>query len=261
LQAIERERITVFPGPPTVFWSLLESQRWQDTDLSTLRMTITGSTGVPASLLRRMHDDLGFQDICVGYGLTEANGLGTMCRPGDPIEVVVNTSGPPIPGMEVRFGEGSEILLRGHVMKEYLDDPQATATAIDADGWLHTGDIGVLDAGGNLIVMDRLKDMFVVGGFNVYPAELEALLVEHPQVARAAVIGVADERLGEVGQAFIVPVAGSEIDADEVLDWCRARMANFKVPRYIAVRSDLPATANGKVRKDLLRTGTGATSD
>jgi HIP---CoA ligase len=258
LRTVERERITVFPGPPTVFWSVLESDEWQDTDLSTLRMTITGSTGVPASLLRRMRDDLGFRDICVGYGLTEANGLGTMCRPADPIDVVANTSGRLIPGMELRFGKDSEILMRGHLMKEYLDDPRATAEAIDNDGWLHTGDIGALDADGNLIVMDRKKDMFVVGGFNVYPAEIEAVLVEHPQVSRAAVIGVADERMGEVGKAFIVPAVVGELDADELLAWCRERMANFKVPRYVTLCTELPVTANGKVRKDALRAGGGA---
>ena len=257
LRTVERERITVFPGPPTVFWSLLESGRWKEADLSALRMTITGSTGVPTSLLLRMRNDLGFRDICVGYGLTEANGLGTMCRPGDPIEVVTTTNGPPIPGMELRFTPDGEILLRGHVMKEYLDDPQATAEAIDAEGWLHTGDIGELDAGGNLLVLDRKKDMFVVGGFNVYPAELEAFLLEHPRIARAAVVGAADERLGEVGHAFIVPAAGATIDEDELITWCRERMANFKVPRRVTLCTELPLTANGKVRKGVLRARAG----
>ena len=257
LRTVERERITVFPGPPTVFWSLLESGGWKQADLSTLRMTITGSTGVPTSLLRRMRDDLGFRDICVGYGLTEANGLGTMCRPGDPIEVVTTTNGPPIPGMELRFTPDGEILLRGHVMKEYLDDPQATAEAIDAGGWLHTGDIGELDAGGNLLVLDRKKDIFVVGGFNVCPAELEGFLLEHPQIARAAVVGAPDERLGEVAHAFIVPAAGATVDEDELITWCRERMANFKVPRHVTLCTELPLTANGKVRKDVLRARSG----
>lgn len=257
LRTVERERITVFPGPPTVFWSLLESGAWKEADLSTLRMTITGSTGVPASLLLRMRDDLGFRDICVGYGLTEANGLGTMCRPGDPIEVVTATNGPPIPGMELRFGQDGEILLRGHVMTAYLDDPQATAEAIDSEGWLHTGDIGKLDAGGNLLVLDRKKDIFVVGGFNVYPAELEAVLLEHPQIARAAVVGVADERMGEVGHAFVVLAADATLTDDDLIRWCRERMANFKVPRYVTLCADLPMTANGKVRKDVLRAQAG----
>ena len=257
LRTVERERITVFPGPPTVFWSLLESNSWQEADLSTLRMTITGSTGVPTSLLLRMRDDLGFRDICVGYGLTEANGLGTMCRPGDPIEVATNTNGPPIPGMELRITPDGEILLRGHVMKEYLDDPQATAEAIDAEGWLHTGDIGELDAGGNLLVLDRKKDIFMVGGFNVYPAELEGFLLEHPQIARAAVVGAPDERLGEVAHAFIVPAVGATVDEDELITWCRERMANFKVPRHVTLCTELPLTANGKVRKDVLRARSG----
>ena len=180
-----------------------------------------------------------------------------MCRPGDPIEVVTTTNGPPVPGMELRITPDGEILLRGHVMKEYLDDPQATAEVIDAEGWLRTGDMGELDADGNLLVLDRKKDIFVVGGFNVYPAELEGFLLEHPRIARAAVVGVPDERLGEVAHAFIVPVAGATVDEGELIRWCRERMANFKVPRHVTLCTELPLTANGKVRKDVLRARSG----
>jgi len=253
LATIASEGITVFPGPPTVYWSIMESGRARRDDLASLRLSITGSTTVPTELIRRMQDELTFEHILVGFGLTEANGLGTMCRPDDPPRVVAETSGRAIPGMELQIADDGEILLRGHLMKGYFEDPEATAEAIDADGWLHTGDIGWLDDDANLHVTDRKKDMFIVGGFNVYPAEVEATLLGHPAVAQSAVVGAPDDRLGEVGHAFVIPRHDAAIDADELLAWCRTRMANFKVPRWITICDELPMTANGKVQKTVLR--------
>jgi acyl-CoA synthetase (AMP-forming)/AMP-acid ligase II len=263
VDTVTRERITVFPGPPTVYYSMLESGLADRTKLASLRLSITGAATVPEELVRRMQRDLTFEDILVGYGLTEANGLGTMCRPGTAPDVVAATSGPPITGMDLRIvddagddlgvGEPGEIWLRGHQMKGYLDDPVATAEAIDADGWLRTGDIGFVDAGGNLHVTDRKKDMFIVGGFNVYPAEVERLLLAHPAVSQVAVVGVPDARLGEVGHAFVIERPGQEVDRDELLEWSRATMANFKVPRYVTMCDEFPLTANGKVLKTALR--------
>ena len=253
LAAIATERITVFPGPPTVYWSIMESGRANRPALASLRLSVTGSTTVPTELIRRMQDELTFEHILVGFGLTEANGLGTMCRPDDPASVVATTSGRAVPGMELEIAADGEILLRGHLMKGYFEDPEATAEAIDADGWLHTGDIGSLDADGNLHVTDRKKDMFIVGGFNVYPAEVEAMILGHPAVAQVAVIGAPDDRMGEVGYAFVVPRHGVTLDPDELIAWCRSRMANFKVPRRVTVSDELPLTANGKVQKTVLR--------
>jgi acyl-CoA synthetase (AMP-forming)/AMP-acid ligase II len=155
--------------------------------------------------------------------------------------------------VELRADENGEILVRGPVMRGYLDDPEATAAAIDADGWLHTGDVGVVDERGYLRITDRIKDMYTVGGFNVYPAEVEKLLAAHPTVREAAVIGVPDERQGEVGRAYVIPRTGTAPDAEELIAYCRERLANYKVPRSVAVVDDLPRNAGGKVVKPELR--------
>ena len=144
--------------------------------------------------------------------------------------------------------------MRGYnLMLGYIGDPDATRSAIDSDGWLHTGDVGVLDDAGNLRITDRLKDMYISGGFNVYPAEVEAVLHGHPAVSQVAVVGAPDHRMGEVGAAFVVPRPGTHLDADELLAWGRDRMANYKVPRVVHVVDELPMNASNKVRKFELR--------
>jgi acyl-CoA synthetase (AMP-forming)/AMP-acid ligase II len=162
--------------------------------------------------------------------------------------------GKPCEGFEVRVAEDQEVLVRGYsVMRGYLDDPEATAEAVDADGWLHTGDLGALDAEGRLRIVGRKKDMFVVGGFNAYPVEIEGFLLRHPAIAQAAVIGVPDERLGQVGKAFVVPrTEFAGITEAELIAWARERMAGFKVPRHVEFRTELPLNATGKVMKDQL---------
>lgn len=249
LELIERERVTMLPGPPTLYYSLLSAQgKW---DLSSLRAGVTGAADIPVELIRRVHTELPFKTIMTGYGLTEA-GTVTLSRPGDSFEDIATTAGLPCDGIEVRIADDGEVLVRGYsVMKGYLDDPAATAQAIDDDGWLHTGDLGNLDEAGRLRIVGRKKDMFIVGGFNAYPAEIEGFLLEHPAVAQAAVIGVADERLGQVGKAFVV--AKSAVSADELITWCRDRMAGFKVPRSVQFLDELPLNATGKVVKDQLR--------
>jgi acyl-CoA synthetase (AMP-forming)/AMP-acid ligase II len=186
-----------------------------------------------------------------GYGLTEAGNV-TLSRPGDSFEDVATTAGLPCEDVEVRIADDGEVLVRGYgVMQGYLDDPAATAEAIDADGWLHTGDLGTLDEAGRLRIVGRKKDMFIVGGFNAYPAEIEGFLLEHPAVAQAAVIGVPDERLGQVGKAFVVIRADHNgVTPDELIAWSRDRMAGFKVPRFVEFTDGLPLNATGKVVKD-----------
>jgi HIP---CoA ligase len=246
---IERERITMLPGPPTLYHSLLTVR--DKSKLSSLRAGVTGAADIPVELVRRIHGELPFQTLMTGYGLTEAGNV-TLSRPGDSFEDVATTAGLPCDGVEVRIADDGEILVRGYnVMEGYLDDPAATAEAIDADGWLHTGDLGSFNDGGRLRVVGRKKDMFIVGGFNAYPAEIEGFLAEHPAVAQAAVIGIPDERLGQVGKAFVV--AKSKVSEDELITWCRERMAGFKVPRRIEFRDGLPLNATGKVMKDELR--------
>lgn len=246
---IERERVTMLPGPPTLYHSLLTVP--DKAKLSSLRAGVTGAADIPVELVRRIHGELPFQTLMTGYGLTEAGNV-TLSRPGDSFEDVATTAGLPCDGVEVRIADDGEVLVRGYgVMQGYLDDPEGTAAAIDADGWLHTGDLGNLDDAGRLRIVGRKKDMFIVGGFNAYPAEIEGFLMHHPAVAQAAVIGVPDERLGQVGKAFVV--AKDAVTAEELIAWCRERMAGFKVPRSVEFLDVLPLNATGKVVKDLLR--------
>lgn len=264
LLRIENEGITSIPGPPTLFQSMLLLPTLPEFDRSSLRLAVTGASSIPVELIVAMREQIGFETVITGYGLTEACGIATMCRAGDPAELIATTSGRAIPEVEVRAidldghpvpaGEPGEIVIRGYnVMQEYLDDPVATSEVIDSDGWLHTGDIGILDEAGNIRITDRVKDMFIVGGFNAYPAEIEHLLLRHPDVAFAAVIGVPDERMGEVGAAYLVPKPGCTIDPTTMNSWARDHMANYKVPRYIIPIEALPMNATGKVTKFELR--------
>jgi acyl-CoA synthetase (AMP-forming)/AMP-acid ligase II len=249
---IDAERITMLPGPPTVYHSLLAVT---DKDkLATLRAGVTGAADIPVELIRRIHDELPFQTLMTGYGLTEAGNV-TLSRPGDSFEDVATTAGLPCEDVEVRIADDGEVLVRGYgVMQGYLDDPVATAEAIDDDGWLHTGDLGCFTEHGRLRIVGRKKDMFIVGGFNAYPAEVEGTLLRHPAVAQAAVIGVPDERLGQVGKAFIVVDDGhGGVTSEDLISWSRDRMAGFKVPRYVEFVDELPLNATGKVMKDKLR--------
>jgi acyl-CoA synthetase (AMP-forming)/AMP-acid ligase II len=252
VELIEAERITMLPGPPTLYHSLLTVG--DKGKLATLRAGVTGAADIPVELVRRIHDELPFQTLMTGYGLTEAGNV-TLSRPGDSFEDVATTAGLPCEDVEVRIAQDGEVLVRGYsVMQGYLDDPVATAEAIDADGWLHTGDLGTFDDAGRLRIVGRKKDMFIVGGFNAYPAEIEGFLLEHPDIAQAAVIGVPDERLGQVGKAFIVVKGGKRaVSGDELIAWSRDRMAGYKVPRSVEFIDALPLNATGKVMKDRLR--------
>ena len=249
LELVERERVTVLPGPPTLYQSLL-AERGQR-DLSSLRVAVTGAADIPVDLVRAIRRDLPFRAIFTGYGLTEA-GTVTISRDGDSFEDIATTAGTACQDVEVRIADDGEVLVRGYcVMRGYLDDAAATAEAIDAGGWLHTGDTGTLDERGRLRIAGRKKDMFIVGGFNAYPAEIEGFLLEHPGVAQVAVIGVPDERLGQVGKAFVV--RRGPVTAQDLIAWSRERMAGFKVPRSVAFLDELPLNATGKVLKDRLR--------
>jgi acyl-CoA synthetase (AMP-forming)/AMP-acid ligase II len=263
LEMVERERISVLPGPPTIYSALLEHPERTTRDISSLRVGVTGAADIPVDLIRRVREDLPFERILTGYGLTEA-GTVTGCRPDDDFEHIASTVGVAWPGFEIGIvsesgdavatGEPGEVVVRGETVTHgYLDDPDATAAAIDADGFLHTGDLGTLDADGYLRIVGRIKDMFIVGGFNAYPAEIENLMLAHPRVAQVAVIGVPDERLGEVAMAFVVLRPGPPIDAAAIIEWARAEMANFKAPRAVEFLDELPINAAGKVVKDELR--------
>ncbi|MEV5874289.1 FadD3 family acyl-CoA ligase [Streptomyces sp. NPDC052101] len=267
LANIAAERVSVLPGPPTLHQSLLDHPSRNAHDLSALRLVVTGAAVVPLRLVERLRGELGVETVLTAYGLSEASGIVTMCRRGDDPSVIASTSGRAIPGTEVRVVDASgapvpagtpgEILVRGfNVMRGYHEDAGATAEVISAKGWLSTGDVGVLDTAGNLRITDRIKDMFIVGGFNAYPAEIEQLLGVHPDVREAAVIGVPDARLGEVAKAFVVRGPGSTLTSDDLIAWARREMANYKVPRTVEFVAELPRNASGKVIKGVLR-GTG----
>jgi acyl-CoA synthetase (AMP-forming)/AMP-acid ligase II len=255
LRAVAEHRITVLPGPPTIYQTLLDHPARSRYDLSSLRFAVTGAATVPVVLIERMQTELDFDIVLTAYGLTESNGMGTMCRADDDAVTVATTCGRPIADFDLRIADQTgEVLLRGpNVMLGYLDDPDATAATIDADGWLHTGDIGKLDAAGNLQITDRLKDMYICGGFNVYPAEIEQVLARLGGVLDCAVIGVPDERLGEVGRAFLVARNDSGLDEKSVIAYTREFLANFKAPRSVRFVDALPRNAGGKVVKPLLR--------
>ena len=262
LAKISSERVTVLPGAPTVYQSLLDHPGRAGYDLASLRLAVTGAAVVPLELVTRIREELGFATVLTAYGLTESCGLVTMGRRGDDPGLIAATSGRAVPGVTVRIadeesgeqppGSPGEVQVRGYtVMREYFEDPEGTAATFTGDGWLRTGDIGVLDHEGNLRITDRLKDMFTVGGFNAYPAEIEQVLARHPLVADVAVVGVPDPRLGEVGKAFVVASGG--LEGAELIAWSRREMANYKVPREVEFVAELPRNASGKVLKGVLR--------
>jgi len=261
LARVAAERVTVLPGPPTLYQSILDHPQRAQHDLSSLRVAVTGSADIPVELIRRVGDELPFSNVVTGYGLTEG---GTACATSedDDADAVATTVGRPRPGFELRIvgddgndvgtGQSGEVLLRGgSIMAGYLDDPAETRKVLSAEGWLRTGDLGELDEAGRLRIVGRLKDMFIVGGFNAYPAEIENALLRHPAVRQAAVIGVPDQRLGEVGMAFVVASDGTS--GDDIIEWSKSEMANYKVPRVVEIVDALPLNATGKVRKDVLR--------
>jgi acyl-CoA synthetase (AMP-forming)/AMP-acid ligase II len=267
LRRVGSEQITVLPGAPTIYQAILDHPDRDSHDLSSLRVAVTGAADIPVALIRRIYDELPFQVVISGYGLTEA-GTATGTAPADGPEEVATTVGRARPGFDIRLvdpsgsdvpeGEAGEILLRGpSVMLEYLDDLRATAATLSADGWLRTGDIGRLDPDGLLRIVGRAKDMFIVGGFNAYPAEIENLMLGHPDISSVAVIGIPDERLGEVCMAFVVLEKDATATPEEIMGWSRDHMANYKAPRRVEILDELPINATGKVMKEELRARVG----
>jgi HIP---CoA ligase len=263
LALVATHGITVLPGPPTLYRGILDHPDRSTYDLSTLRVAVTGAADIPVELIRQVDDELPFSIIVTGYGLTEG-GTAAATSPGDDVETIATTVGRPRPGFELRVvddreldvppGSAGQILLRGgSIMSHYLDDPEATSLAISPDGWLRTGDLGLIDAAGCLQIVGRSKDMYIVGGFNAYPAEIENALLRHPDIRQVAVIGIPDERLGEVGMAFAVLRPGAPVTGPDIIRWSRDTMANYKVPRVVELVTELPVNATGKVVKDLLR--------
>jgi acyl-CoA synthetase (AMP-forming)/AMP-acid ligase II len=264
LGLIAKNRITVMPAPPTVWLEAHALPNRKDYDISSLRFLSTGATTVPIELMRRLKRDMDVEVISTGYGMTECCGSATHTLWTDDVELVATTVGKPVAGTEIKVvnargdecaaGEAGEVLIRdAKLLIEYLDNPKATSEALDKDGWLHSGDIGVMDADGYLKITDRMKDMYIVGGFNVYPAEIERQMSSLAGLHACAVIGVPDQRLGEVGHVFVVRAAGASLSEAEVLAWSKTNLANYKIPRGITFVNELPLNATGKVEKFKLK--------
>jgi acyl-CoA synthetase (AMP-forming)/AMP-acid ligase II len=261
---ISEQHITVLPGPPAVHQSILALPNLKDYDVSSLRVCITGGATLHRAVLEQMRSELGFTTLLSSFGLTECTAIAVTCRRDDDIETICQTAGRAMPGVRVSVmdpdlnflppGEVGEIVVKGYnVMSGYLDDDEATAEAITEDGWLRTGDLGRLDAKGYLRITGRIKDMFIVGGFNAYPSEIENVLLQHPAIKEVAVVGTPHDLLGEVGVAFVVLRRETLLTKEELVEWSSSRMANFKVPRHLYVVEEIPRNSSGKVLKTELK--------
>jgi fatty-acyl-CoA synthase len=265
LAAVEAERCTSLYGVPTMFVAELDHPDRATFDTTSLRTGIMAGSPCPLPLMEAVIATLGASQMTIGYGQTEASPIVTQTSVDDPIEVRVGTVGRPLPGVEVRVvepatgrdvgpGEAGELCVRGHgVMAGYYENPEATARAIDADGWLHTGDLARRRDDGNYRIVGRCKELIIRGGENIYPPEVEEFLHHHPDVAEVAVVGLPDARYGEVVSAWVVPRTGSSPSEEAIRDYCRGQIAHFKIPHYVRIVDQLPKTVTGKIRKQVLR--------
>jgi fatty-acyl-CoA synthase len=264
LELIERERATVFSGIPTHFIDVLNHPRLAEFDISTLRTGWIGGANNPPEVIDAIMRRMGMNGVLPVYGMTETTSITTIPRLSDPRSVVVSGRGFPVSDFEVRVvdvetglecdvGVEGEVCVRGHlVMQGYYRNEAATAAVIDEDGWFHTGDLGDLDSDGYLAITGRKSDMFIVGGSNAYPAEIEIALSEEPRVKQAYVVGVPDARLGEVGFAFVELCSGESCSSDEIVQFCKGRLADYKVPRFVEFVEEWPMTATGKIQRFVL---------
>jgi fatty-acyl-CoA synthase len=265
LDAIEREGATSLYGVPTMFIAQLQDPSLPGRKLTTLRTGIMAGAPCPIEVMRQVGEKLGATEMTIAYGQTEASPVVTQTRADDPIELRVETVGRATPGIEVKIvdpatgqslgdNEQGEFCCRGHaVMIGYYNNPEATAAAIDKEGWLHTGDLAVRLPNGYYKITGRLKDMVIRGGENIYPREVEEFLFTHPAVEQAAVVGVPDVKYGEELCAWIKLKAGHQTTADAIRDFCRAKLAHYKVPRYVKFVESFPQTVTGKIQKFKIR--------
>ncbi len=265
LAAVDSERCTALYGVPTMFLAELEHKLFKRFDVSSLRTGIMAGSVCPEPLMRRVVDEMNMKEITICYGLTEGSPVMTQSDINDPLPLRCETVGCAMPGIEVRVadpetceelprGEVGEIICRGYnVMKGYYKMPEETARAISLDGWLHSGDLGIMDENGYLRVTGRIKDMIIRGGENVYPREVEEYLLDMPGVLDVQVVAVPSRKYGEEVGAFLIPRPGVELNPEDVRAFCRGKIAWYKIPRYVAVISGFPLTASGKIQKYKLR--------
>jgi fatty-acyl-CoA synthase len=265
LRACAQERCTSLYGVPTMFIAQLDHPAFASFDLESLRTGIMAGSPCPIEVMKRVASDMGIHEIAIAFGMTETSPVSTQTRVDDTLERRCSTVGQVMPHTEIKIvdpttaraqpiGEPGEFLARGYlVMRGYWNDPERTAEAIDESGWMHTGDIATMDEDGYVRIVGRIKDMIIRGGENVYPREIEEFLYTHPEIADVQVIGVPDERYGEELMAWVVPRSGAELNEDTVKEFCRGRIAHFKVPRYIKFVDEFPMTVTGKVQKYKMR--------
>jgi len=266
LRLIDEEKITNFTGAPTMYIMMLDHPDFPKRDTSSMRSSIIGGADVSPDLVKTIMNKMGIKDLIAGYGMTENTGISTCTRPGDPPELVAYTCGKlmfddcelkifdPETDKELPPNTQGELRTKGFfVMKEYYKMPEETKNAFDKNGWFRTGDLGTMDANGYIKITGRLKDMFITGGVNAYPAEIESFFMTHPKVMMAAVTGVPDKRMGEVGMAFIKLKEGQAATQEDMISFAREKMANYKAPKYIKFVDDFPMTATGKIQKFILR--------
>jgi fatty-acyl-CoA synthase len=265
LEAIQAEHCTVLYGVPTMFIAELEHPRFHEFDLTSLRTGVMAGAPCPIEVMKRVVSEMHCPEMTIGYGQTESSPLITISSCDDDLETRVSTVGRAAPETEVKIiapgsgatveaGERGELCTRGYlVMKGYDDEPEATARAVDAEGWLHTGDLAIMRADGCFHIAGRLKEMIIRGGENVYPREIEEFLHGHPKIADVYVLGLPDERLGETVLAWIKLKAGESATESEICEFCRGRIAHFKIPQYIRFVDSFPMTVTGKVQKFRIR--------
>jgi fatty-acyl-CoA synthase len=266
LALIEKEHCTFFAGSPTMYVKMLRDENFSKYDLTSLRAGLIAAAPAPVAIIEEVQDRMGIQTLVNGFGMTE-NSVGTsMTRPGDPPEVLSRTVGKPLwPDYEVKVvdiqsgadlpaGQEGEFCTRGPlIMKGYYKMERETSELIDEDGWFHTGDMAVIDDAGYIQITGRLKDVFMPGGLNVSPEEVENVLYGHSKIKQVSVLGVPDEVMGEVGAAFVELKDGTDAGEEEIIGFCKGRLANFKIPRYILFTNDFPMTSSGKVQRFILR--------
>ncbi|MGA8942034.1 MAG: AMP-binding protein [Thermoactinomyces sp.] len=265
LEFVEKEKCTGLHGVPTMFISELNHPSFQGKTFPHLRTGIMAGSNCPAEVMRQVTEVMGIRELTIAYGQTESSPVITQTRTDDPFEVRINTVGRPLPHVEVKIvdpetgaslpdGVQGELCTRGyHVMKGYYKMPEATREAIDEEGWLHTGDLAVRNEDGTFKITGRLKDMIIRGGENIYPREIEEFLYKHPKIMDIQIVGVPDEKYGEVAVAFVRKKEGTDCSKEEIIQFCEGKIANYKIPSQIIFVNEYPMTANGKIQKYKLR--------
>lgn len=265
LETVEKEKCTALHGVPTMFIAELNDPEFEKYDLSSLRTGIMAGSNCPIEVMKAVNEKMGATEITIAYGQTESSPVITQTRTNDPLELRVETVGKALPEVEVKIvkpgtmeevprGVQGELCTRGyHVMEGYYKNPDATREAIDAEGWLHTGDLAVMDANGYCRVTGRLKDMIIRGGENIYPREIEEFLYRHPKVLDVQVVGIPDSVYGEEVMAWIILKDGESATVDEIKEYCKGKISKHKIPRYIEFTESYPMTASGKIQKFKLR--------